>query len=548
MKRETINRFLGLAILSLMLTQCGGAGNDFSESAVTTSNGDESGTTSEIVGSTVEELPIDDSTSDNPDISLDSVGADGSVLLEIHGMGSSDAARSFKVSAPGSLGNRSLVTGNASVAEESADSTDQTEDFHAHLRELEAGIDPADIIDQSQNPKMLLAQTQENIGDTKSFEVLSSFASANSYEEVTGVLTVQSASFKFYVDDRDTDRFDVKDLQALAAKFEAIIPAERRLFGQESDVNHDGKVSILFTEVVNKLGGSGGGIITGFFYAADLMDGNANPYSNEQEIIFTFVPDSSGTFGAAVSKSFAFSNIYPGVLPHEFQHVINYNRHVIQNLGETEKSFLNEAMSHLAEDIYSLDATDFMAETGIENPSRVATYLSSIDKVCFSCGSKLAQRGGSYLFLRYLYEQAELGNLSGSTSGAELIDNLLNTTEVGIANLVQAAYGANRPNRPFVKLMGKFALAVYFSNTGVNETDENQFLGINLRATQDDNRGTILNGPSITTISEFPSTEAIQGSGICFVKVPANLISAAGGTLNINFNHLPDFAGSVIHP
>lgn len=532
MKPTSLTQMLMVSVATLFI-QCGRADNNFSESAVTIADNGESETTSEIIGESVEALDVTDSSVEDVDLDLSDVSLDDAVLLEIHTMGETSAGKTIRVGSSSS-GTRSLVS-PAALADEASLAVDVTESFHETLREWESQLDFDDDVSPATSG-VLMAKTQENVGSVRTFQVLNSFSGSSSYEAVEAELVLSRAEFLFYVDERDLDRFDAEDLTALADQFESVLPAERALFGSPSDVDGNGKVSVLFTRVVNALSGSGGGIITGFFYAADLQAASQNPYSNEGEVIYSFVPDATGELGTSISKTFAFSNIYPGVLPHEYQHISNYNRHVLENGGETEKTFLNEALSHLAEDIYSLDDRGFMVEAGLENPSRVASYLNQIDKICFTCGSNLAQRGGSYLFLRYLYEQAELGNLAGAQSGADLLEALLSSTAIGIDNLVQGAGGVTAKRRSFVRLMGTFALAVYYSD----------FMGINLRGQQDDNRGTVLNGPAIKTLSEVPSDQVISGSGIIYLKLSGALIQQVGGHIGLGFNSQPDISGHLI--
>ena len=70
--------------------------------------------------------------------------------------------------------------------------------------------------------------------------------------------------------------------------------------------------------------------------------------------------------------------------------------------GLPEENWLNEGMSHFMED---------WAGYGVENPSRYAMYLASPSTygVVTQSSPNLMERGASYLFLRFLYEQASDG-------------------------------------------------------------------------------------------------------------------------------------------
>lgn len=405
---------------------------------------------------------------------------------------------------------------------------DQTEDFHALLREFEGDLEGETPV-ESGNVRALVSAL--SVGDTRTFKVLNSFSGSSSYDTVTAELRTVTSNFYAYVDVRNEADLTDEDLEELMEPFQNAIDDERNLFGEESDVNGDDHFAILFTQAVNELGSMSGGIISGFFYAADLYSADSYPVSNEMEIIYSMVPDPTGEYGATVSHNFAMSNILPSVLPHEFQHMINYNQHVFQNGGSSESSFLNEGLAHLAEDIYSL-SDGYMAETGIENPSRISLYLDNQDTVCFTCGSSISQRGGSYLFVRYLYEQAEKGNLSGAEDGANLIDRLLDTTSTGVQNLVEAAYGSSNTNS-FSNLMAYFSAALYLSDTGLSSDNHYNFDGLNLQDDQNDNRGTVLEGPTATAVTDFPLNNTLTTSSAAYLTLSGEDIQNAGSVLSI---------------
>lgn len=415
------------------------------------------------------------------------------------------------------------------------------ETFEAMLRSSEAQLDRSLFL-TSKQPSML---KQARADGERTFKVLNSFNSTTSYETVTADLIYEGSNFLFYLDERDVGSITDAHIAELAEMFEELVPVERELLdGQESDVNGDGKFVVLFTRVVNELGGNSGGIVTGFFYAADLFD--QYEVSNEMEIFYTLVPDGSGELGTAISEDFLMSNIYQGVLPHEYQHMINFNMHYNINGGSTESSWLNEASSHLIEDLVHRDADNYMSASGPENPSRVEVYLEQVESTCFTCGTSLGQRGGSYLFLRYLYEQAELGNLVGVVSGADLLGRLGNTSLTGFDNLIQAAFGASGTDDDLLDAIGLFGLAVYLSNTDLTTDDRLGFNGINLRTTQNDNRETVLNGPSIQTASSLPFTDTLSGTSLGYIGVTGALVDENGGSISLTVSDGALFGGYVI--
>src|SRR5262249_46745312 len=133
--------------------------------------------------------------------------------------------------------------------------------------------------------------------------------------------------------------------------FELKIPFERGYFGNESDVDQSGNFSVLFTPAVNRLGNSGGGFVTGYFFGGDLFPQNNIPGSNEQEVLFLCVPDPGGQWNVNLTEDFWFSNILTTVLPHEYQHMISFNQHVLIRNDGAEEAWENEGLSHFIEDL-----------------------------------------------------------------------------------------------------------------------------------------------------------------------------------------------------
>jgi hypothetical protein len=530
-QRENILLITLVGIL-LIFTGCGAASGFLSSSSEESSDN----TTDTVVGGNISAVTFSGSESE---ISLSDIAENDSLILLLFTNSSSSSSSAFQV------GSSSLNSYLLDNSEDDADDENLTSDFHEILRNFEADLDDAALIDDSTDAEQSSIKFASK-GSEKSFKVLNSFSSSSNYDTVTATLRYQTTYFNFYVDNRNVSDLDDSDLEELAEQFNDVIPAEKELFGEESDINNDDRFTVLFTQTVNELGAAAGGMVTGFFYAADLFDSSSYPISNEMEIFYTFVPDNSGDYGSAVSKSFAMTNIYPGVLPHEYQHMISFNQHYNINESTVETSWLNEALSHLAEDIHSINSQNYMTATGLENPARIRGYLSDISSTCFSCGSNLYQRGGSYLFLRYLYEQAELGNITQLADGADLIGKLLDTSLTSKANIINAVYGDEGTEDQFKDLVGLFGLAVYLSNTGMTSDNRFGFKGINIRSTQDDNRGTILNGPAVHEISDLPFTDTITGSGIHYMQISGADIIKNGYKIDITTSTSSDFGGYVI--
>lgn len=531
------NYFL-LSLLVVLISACGGGSTVSSGSSADV--GGEGGESLE--GGSVTEIDFDEDTN-SAILTFNDITASQRFVLSLYHYNEDGDTEAYQLSSvnAGTGGVNSLLTPSVSTL-----SNDATEDFHQWLREAESELDESAHLGSS-SIKAVKKLTTPSLGSEKAFKVLNSFSGSGSYATVNATVRYITDNFLAYVDNRNTGNLTDGDLEDLLAPFEALVVKERNLFGgTESDVNGDGRFAILFTQEVNELGAAAGGIITGFFYAVDLFSTSKYAQSNEMEIFYTYVPDPSGDYGTPISKSFSLSNILPSVLPHEFQHMINFNMHYFENDGSAENSWLNEGLSHLAEDIYSLNGSDYMTETGIENPARVSGYLAQTDSLCFTCGSSLYQRGGSYLFVRYLYEQAEKGNLSAASIGSDLISRLMNTDQVGTDNIVQAVYGSTASSTKFRDLVGQFGLALFMSDTGLTSDSRLQFDGIDLRGAQNDNRGTVLNGPAVDSIDSFPLTDTLGGTSITYLEITGEDIEEAGGQISIQVSDESSAGGYLV--
>ena len=112
------------------------------------------------------------------------------------------------------------------------------------------------------------------------------------------------------VDSRNAYGFDNCDLETIANIVDTnIVPNIRDAFGLESDVNEDGKISVVITPVLNYMtqfseDEDEAGTLVGSYAdpEVDLTDFDVqdNPMSDEQEVIYVHAPDPYGYFNNEV--------------------------------------------------------------------------------------------------------------------------------------------------------------------------------------------------------------------------------------------------------
>jgi hypothetical protein len=319
------------------------------------------------------------------------------------------------------------------------------------------------------------------VGSRRTFRVCASL-DCSVLASVTATAMVVGRHSAIYLDAAaPAGGFSPSDLGQLSAQFDTVLyPLDTLAFGAPSDVDGNGVVIILLTPMVNALVGSPecrSSFVTGFFLAADLAPATRGSY-NDGEVIYAMVPDPGGTVSCAHPTSQVRQIVAPTFI-HEFQHMISFNQHVLVRRGAIEALWLNEAMSHLAEELGgrhydSLSADTTAARFLFGDLYNAYLYLLSPGShavITTSGTDDLEQRGAQWLFLRYLVDRF----------GPATTRRLEQTSFTGASNVVAAA-----ANTPFASLLGRWGLSLYVSDLPAFAADSDLvYLHWRLRATYD---------------------------------------------------------------
>src|SRR5216117_3737664 len=209
------------------------------------------------------------------------------------------------------------------------------------------------------------------------------------------------------------------DLDDLRAVFDTLLyETDTLAFGHESDIDQNGQVIVLMTGKVNSLVTASDcvnkGYIAGYFFGADLITSGQFSTGNNGEIFYSIVPDVVGTLSCAHSVS-EVKQVVPSTFVHEFQHMISFNQHSLLRPGSPEDLWLNEGLSHYAEE----NAARRFLRTA---PPDSATFCNYVYGDLHNAGDYLAaaqdhflvdtagigglaERGAYWLFVRYLVDQ-----------------------------------------------------------------------------------------------------------------------------------------------
>ena len=390
-------------------------------------------------------------------------GAEYLLVPQLANQGLTPTPSTVRVSVGGEASVASLLASPLSGAGWRAAENAAQNEFDTRLREEERRLAPIAKGAQAGYRPPMLAMT---VGSLRTFQVIADL-DAQKYVSATGRLRFLGRHLAMYVDTVTALAYTDEQLQQMGTLFDNdLYRTDVMFFGPESDIDKNERVIVFLTPRVNALMASADcgqkGYVTGFFFARDLVPTASN--SNGGEIFYAMVPDAAGRFSCS-HAAFDVLRIVPGTFIHEFQHMISFFHHAIARGGEAETHWLNEGLSHIAEELASrvfeerypaplgrTTTTQLFPDSasGFISPQMLNAFIylnnPAVHSVTtFEASGSLEERGAAWLFLRWL----------GDQKGDAIFQRLEQTSLTGIAN-VEA-----RAEEPFARLFGDFAIAVY---------------------------------------------------------------------------------------
>ncbi|MGH7560606.1 MAG: hypothetical protein ACRENB_06260 [Gemmatimonadales bacterium] len=316
------------------------------------------------------------------------------------------------------------------------------------------------------------------VGDQRTFRVCTN-TTCTTFGSVTATAGFVGEHVAIYLDDDvpTNDPLTPADLAELGTAFDTRhYPIDTTAFGRESDIDNNGVVIILMTDAVNALTPDcSDGRVVGYFFGADLLVNFAN--SNKAEVFYTLVPSPQTSTCSAVTRRQAVNNLKPTLI-HELQHMISFNQHSLVRGGQQEETWLNEALSHFAEELggrlipnsectpaftscrsqYSgsniVNLYDFMKEP--EDNFLVFPATS---------GGTLEERGAVWAYLRWVLDQFAADTILGRPTSRQLVETSLQ----GVANIVQVTGGS------FSTMVPQWLMALYLDDQFTEPTGRLRF-------------------------------------------------------------------------
>jgi hypothetical protein len=372
------------------------------------------------------------------------------------------------------------------------------------------------------------------VGDTLSYRV-GNAAATNLCSSFTTVRAVVRAAGLHGLIVQDVNApaggFTEADFLALAQEFDAITyPTVSSWFGSPTDINGDGRITMLFTPEINRLTPTGSlGFAGGFFFMGDLLARSipSQSYqcaaSNEQEILYLLAPDPTGQVNGNRFSVETARESARGTMAHEVQHMISQGLRQRQPGGALEVDWLNEGLSHFAEEVVGRASRGYGDSQKLEwddvlvdlddfdsffrqNLLRFRFWLDGPDlasPVSARAASELAPRGAAWALVRFAVDQY------GGTDPRAFTRALVSGPGIDVANL-EARSGA-----PFDRILPGFLVAAYGEVPTATFGSAYRFASWNLRDVME----TLNGGLYPLRLTSFPTettARAQSGSGRYF--------------------------------
>ena len=292
------------------------------------------------------------------------------------------------------------------------------------------------------------------------------------------VVAVNERAVAFAQEDMREDENTVteEEMQTVIDQFAEDYPILVEAFGAPSDVDGDGKIGVVFTHLMDELG------LTGSFYAASVVPPAAGGDGNMTDLLWL---------------NTALPVEYRPLLAHLFQHLINYNQHVLVRGSSPEAGWLSEGLS--------LVAADLVTEKENSNYGHVRNFLRRPGSSGFNTATDFpAWDGAVYLFVRSLVDLL----------GKDVLLRLVQTDLVGVAN-VEAATGERMSD-----LMARWGAQLYVSGTGQSGHPRFNYGLATLQTPE--GRGFPQPASVIYRLGEDPPALSIQAWGLQFLRVVGN--------------------------
>ncbi len=327
-----------------------------------------------------------------------------------------------------------------------------------------------------------------SIGDSREYKIRTNYDDASIWDSRQAKFIAEGTNIELWVDHDiitspihwsdtpDALRLDPGNLQGIVDVYESnILPLETALLGSNcsafpgrpcpiSDIDNNGKVTVIITPVLNWISGTSGDPDHACSPAAYVDTRNlepqttGNPMSNEEEVIFIYAPDTYALFyhrNPVDLDSWLRKGVYAW-LTVALEKLISYNFHVKLHESSPESDWIDFGLGGVLADLagFNIWVHDVWA-WWLDSPA----YNTIIQSSEFNCSDNM---GPPYLFMSYMLQSqvdavaentiddgtgsglidADLGFLSNFMSPLSGTSNLENAIEVDYDSSIESEFDA----------------------------------------------------------------------------------------------------------
>ena len=350
--------------------------------------------------------------------------------------------------------------------------------------------------------------------------------------------------------------FSTADFASFATTFDTLIFAiDTTNFGAPYDMDSNGRVVMFFTPAVNRLTPKGANyFVGGFFLSRDLFPVTKTtqvPFpcagSNEGEMFYLPVVDPNKTINEQFATKSTVQSQTIGTLIHEFQHLINASRRIyITDANDFEDVWLNEGMSHTAEELLYQRVTGFTPKSDLnlatitatqarldavntyqlQNLFRLSDYMEATEtSSAYVQNDSLETRGGAWGLLRYAMDQSP-------GTQAQYLRLLVNSAFNGARNF-DAVFTGTFPNT--IAWTQAFNISLFTDNAGFTIDPKYSILSWNFRSILPQVNSNAYPLKTRTLLGGTPQTLSMQGGSAGYLRFrisagqTASVATSSGG-------------------
>jgi len=294
------------------------------------------------------------------------------------------------------------------------------------------------VISPSNKPSYSRQADEEN----KDFMVVNTVTQMDCHD-VTARLIYSSENLQVYLDESYDDSESIIDC---VKEFEE--RAYKRvvsIWGKCSDINNDGKFTLLFTPWLNQENVAVGFFNQNDFFAHndDVTSESYNPFSNQMDICYVAVPDEADV-------NYSNSSLI-ATMAHELTHAVNFSTKVYKKLLSGNENaprmeiFLDEGLAHLTESLigYGESGGNLKFVDRYVKKSYLYSFCSSD---VYGQTDSIYQRGAMTMFLYYLFCKKSgiqwSGNNIVENDGIDFLNKIVTAEDCGW-QAIGEAYGSN---------------------------------------------------------------------------------------------------------